>query len=261
MILLRHELKRGKTSLLIWSAAISFMLGVCVLIYPEMSGQMNELSTMFSDMGSFTEAFGMDQLNFGEFKGYIGVECGNTLGMGGALFAALLGISALAKEEKDHTAEFLLTHPISRSRVYAEKLLSVFVQVIIMNLIVAAVTLSATILIGESLPWKESLILMTTYTLMQLEIAAITFGLSAYLRGGSIGLGLGLALMLYCMNLISNLLEKGEILKYITPYAYADSGKIFADGKPEIMYILSGWAIATIALTAGWIKYHKKDIS
>lgn len=261
MTLLQHELKRGRTSLLIWTGAISLMLAVCVLIYPEMSGQMNEMSAMFADMGSFTEAFGMDQLNFGEFKGYIGIEFGNTLGMGGALFAALLGISALSKEEKDHTAEFLLTHPIARSKIYTEKLLSVFIQIIIMNIIVALVSLGATLLIGECLPWKEALILMIVFTLMQLEIGAITFGLSAYLRSGGIGLGLGLSLMLYCTNLISNLLENGEIFKHITPYAYTDSAKIFADGKPEIMYILSGWAIAAIILVAGWVKYQKKDIS
>jgi ABC-2 type transport system permease protein len=53
-------------------------------------------------------SFGMDKLNFGEFMGYFGIECGNVLGLGGALFAALAGISALAKEEKDRTAEFLL---------------------------------------------------------------------------------------------------------------------------------------------------------
>ena len=112
MTIFKHEVKRGKTALLIWAAAISFMLGICVIIYPEMSSQMGEISTMFADMGSFSEAFGMDRINFGEFIGYFGVECGNVLGIGGAFFAALLGISSLAKEEKEHTAEFLLTNPV-----------------------------------------------------------------------------------------------------------------------------------------------------
>ncbi|MBQ3155069.1 MAG: ABC transporter permease, partial [Clostridia bacterium] len=95
MILLMHEWKQNRVTLLVWSAALAFMLGICVLIYPQMSTQMSELSDMFANMGAFTDAFGMDQLNFGEFMGYFGVECGNTLGLGGALFAAILGISAL----------------------------------------------------------------------------------------------------------------------------------------------------------------------
>ena len=261
MTLLKHELRQGKTNFLLWTAGISFMLGICILIYPEMAGQMNELSTMFAEMGSFTAAFGMDQLNFGEFKGYFGIECGNTLGIGGALFAALIGISALAKEEKEHTAEFLLTHPITRERIFAEKLLSVILQVSLMNCIVAFFTIGTTMIIGESLPWREAIILMIAYLLMQLEIAVITFGLSAYLNGGNIGIGLGLALLLYCTNLISNLIENGKILKYITPYAYADSAQIFSKGTPEVKYILSGWVTAIIVLTAGYFKYRKKDIA
>ena len=70
-----HELKRGKVSLLIWSCAIAFMLGICVLIYPEMKTQMSDISEMFADMGSFSDAFGMDKINFGTFIGYFGVEC------------------------------------------------------------------------------------------------------------------------------------------------------------------------------------------
>ena len=96
-----HELKRGRISLLIWSAAIAFMLAICVIIYPEMKSQMGDISAMFADMGSFSEAFGMDKINFGSFTGFFGVECGNVLGLGGAFFAAIIGISALSKEEKE----------------------------------------------------------------------------------------------------------------------------------------------------------------
>ena len=117
MTLFLHELRTNRLAIIIWSGVISFMLGVCIVIYPEMAPQMTEMTDMFADMGSFTSAFGMDQLNIGEFKGYFVIECGNVLGLGGAFFAAILGISALAKEERDGTAEFLLTHPITRRRV------------------------------------------------------------------------------------------------------------------------------------------------
>ncbi len=260
MTVFQLEFRRGRTALLLWSLGLSFMIGICILIYPEMSNQMSDLSTMFADMGKFSEAFGMDQLNFGEFKGYFGIECGNVLGIGGALYAALLGINALAKEEKDHTAELLLTHPISRNRVYGEKLLAITAQIILLNLTVAAVTVGATIGIGEYLPWKETTLLLLSFLLLQLEIAGITFGLSAFLHGGSIGIGLGLTLSLYFLNLVSNLVETGEIMKYITPFSYTDSATIFGNGKPEIIYILSGYAIVAASVVTGWIHFRKKDI-
>ena len=135
MTIWKHELRTGRLSLLIWTAAIAFLLAVCIFIYPEMSVQMEEISDTFSQMGSFSQAFGMDQINFGEFIGFFGVECGNVLGLGGALYAALIGISALAKEEKEHTAEFLLTHPVGRLRVLAEKLAAIGTQLFLLTLI------------------------------------------------------------------------------------------------------------------------------
>ena len=54
MSIFRNDLYRGRRFLLIWTFAICFMLGICILIYPEMTTQMNEISDMFADMGSFS---------------------------------------------------------------------------------------------------------------------------------------------------------------------------------------------------------------
>ena len=89
MTIALHELRRGRIPFIIWTAAVSFLLAVSVLVYPEMKGEMDELGDMFSSMGAFTSAFGMDKLNFGTLTGYYAIECGNVLGLGGAFFAAM----------------------------------------------------------------------------------------------------------------------------------------------------------------------------
>ena len=150
MTLLKHELRQGRSALCIWTAIIASMTALCVLIYPEIRDQMSAVSGMFSDMGVFSAAFGMDKLNFGEFLGFFGVECGNILGLGGSFFAALLGAQALAKEEKDGTAEFLLTHPISRSRILLQKLSALFLQIALLNLVVIGVVLLSVTAIGRT---------------------------------------------------------------------------------------------------------------
>ena len=133
MTMIRHELKQNKVSLAVWTAAIGALCAVCILIFPEMKEEMDGVSDMFSSMGSFTEAFGMDKISFGTLTGFYAVECGNILGLGGAFFAALAAVSVLAKEEKEHTAEFLLTHPVSRARIVTEKLIAVYLQILILN--------------------------------------------------------------------------------------------------------------------------------
>ncbi len=261
MTLLLHELKRDRISLAVWSLAISFMLAVSVLIYPEMSSQMNEISDMFAEMGSFSEAFGMDKLNFGEFMGFFGVECGNVLGLGGAFFAAIIGVSSLAKEEKDHTAEFLLSHPISRKRVLTEKLIAIVVQNAILNLTVFAVSLLATFAIGEDADYTKMCLMFLAYFILQLQISAITFGISAFLSRGGLAVGLGISVLLYFLNIIANLTSDAKVLKYITPFGYTDSGYIIAENAIELKYVLPGIAIAVVSIIIAYFKYTKKDIA
>lgn len=261
MTVFKHELRQGRSALIIWTAAISFMLGICIVIYPEMSTQMGDISAMFADMGSFSQAFGMDRINFGELLGFFGVECGNVLGLGGAFFAALLGISALAKEEKEHTAEFLLTHPVSRTRVITEKLCAVIVQIVIMNLAVIAVTALSVLIIGEEADIKIFALLFLSFFLMQLEVAAVTFGISAFLRRGSLGIGLGLAAVFYFMNIVANLIDETKFLKYITPFGYTESADIIADGALNGGYLAVGMALAAIGVILAFWKYGRKDIS
>lgn len=261
MILFLHELKRNKLSLIIWSCAISFMLGICVIIYPEMSSEMGEISDMFANMGAFSDAFGMDQLNFGEFMGYFAIECGNTLGLGGSIFAAILGISALAKEEQSHTAEFLLSHPVSRSKILTNKALAILCQILIMNLSVIAVTLLGALAIGESTDIGNIFLLFLANILMQIEIAAITLGISAFLSGGGLGIGIGVAFWFYFLNIVSNLSEDIEFLKFITPFGYTDGSSIVSNNSLEVKYLIVGAIFTVIGIGVAYKKYLSKDIS
>ena len=260
MILIRHELRRGWKSLLIWTCAISAFMIFSLIIFPEMKNQMDSISTVFASMGAFTKAFGMETLNFGTLTGFYGVECGNILGIGGALFAALLGISALAGEEKNGTAELLLTHPLSRAEVVTEKLISILIQIVILNAAVFLFSIGAIACIGEAVPWKEIGLLHLSFFLLQIEIAAICFGISACIWRGGLGIGLGLAITLYFLNIIANLSTKAELLKYITPFGYADGADIIAKGTLQGNRVLIGMLLAAGGIALAYGRYCTKDI-
>ncbi len=260
MTLFFHELKRDRIKIIVWTAAIAFMLCTSIILYPQMTSQMNEMGDMFSQMGGFTEAFNMDKVNFGEYNGYFAVECGNVLGLGGALFAALLGIDALAEEERGRTAEFLLTHPISRTSVVAQKLAAMIAEILILNIVVALAAMVSSLAIGQKPEAKLFFNLFTAYLLMQLEIGCIMFGVSAFLSWNGIGIGIGAALVFYFMSIIANLTDKAEFLRYITPFSYADGTAIVSSGSIEPKYLIPGTAYAVIGAAAAFIKYNKKDI-
>ncbi len=260
MVIFKQEIKSQKLSLIIWSAAIGGLMLVSLLMYPEMKSQMDQVTDMFSQMGSFTAAFGMDKLDFGTLLGYYMVECGNMIGIGGALFAAIIGISALMKEEKERTAEMLLTHPVSRVRVITEKLISVIVMLLLMNVTVLLLSLLGMTIIGESIPWTEVLLFHAANFLMCIEIAGICFGISAFISKGGMGIGIGVMALLYFLNIISNLTEQAKDLKYITPYGYVDGAYIIEHRALNGAYIAVGMAFMVAGIVAAYIKYSKKDI-
>ena len=216
---------------------------------------------MFSDMGAFSSAFGMDKLNFGEFMGYFAVECGNVLGLGGALFAAIVGASALAKEERVHTAEFLLTHPLSRTKIITEKLISSIAQVCILNATVIAVSSLCILAMDVEADASTLALVFFAYLILQIEIVSVTFGISAFMRRGDLGLGLGLVFVMYFINILANLTDELKFLKYVTPFAYADGAHIIPEKALELKYLAVGVALSILGIAAAYWKYTKKDIT
>ncbi len=260
MTIVKHELRQGRISFLIWTAVIGFLLAVCVFLFPEMRGEMDAVSDLFSSMGAFTAAFSMDRLNFGSLIGYYTIECGNVLGLGGAFFAALCGAGMLSKEEKEGTADFLLSHPVSRAGIVTGKWLAVVIQILVMNVVIYGISILCILGVGETVPWKELTYLHLAYLILQVELAAICFGISAFVRKAGTGIGLGIAVVMYFMNLIANISEQSRFLKDFTPYGYCEGADIIANGGLDGKRIAIGAAIGLIGLAAAYWQYTKKDI-
>jgi len=260
MKVLKREILSQKTSVLIWGLVIGLLTATAMLIYPQMKSQMDQVGEVMASMGSFTKAFGMDQLNFGTLTGYYAIECGNILGIGGAFFAAIVGIGALMKEERDRTAEFLLTHPVSRTRVISEKLASVFAVILIMNAIVLTCSVLSLLIVKEEVAWGTVFLMHLAFLLLQFEIAGICFGISAFLWKSGVGTGIGIAAVFYFLNIISNITGDARALKYITPFGYTDGSYIVNNNGLEVRYLIPGMCLMVAGIAAAFLKYRRKDI-
>lgn len=260
MIIFKKELRTGLVGFLVWCAVIGGLMAVCVGIYPSFSDSMGDVSALFAGMGDFSAAFGLDKLQYGSMMGFYGVECGNILGLGGAFYAALTAIGLLAGEEGGHTAEFLLTHPVSRLRVCLEKLAALAVLVIGLNVVCFACGAGGVLIIGEEADWSGLLRCHGTLLLMQLEIGALCFGLSAFLRRGGLGLAMGLAALLYFAGLLVNLDQGLDWLRFVTPYYYADAARVL-DGEALAGPMLAGCALGALGAGAGLWWYGRKDVA
>lgn len=260
MTVFRKELRSGAVSVLVWSAVLGGLMAVCVGLYPSMAGSMEDMSALFAGMGDFSAAFGLDKLQFGSIMGFYGTECGNILGLGGAFYAALTAMGLLAGEEGGHTAEFLLTHPVSRLRVAAEKLAALAVLIVGLNVVCFACGAGGVLAIGEEAEWGDLFRWHGALLLMQMEIGGLCFGLSALLRRGGLGVAMVVAALLYFAGLLTNLDQRLDWLKFVTPYYYADAARIFA-GETLTGPVLAGCALGILGAGFGLWWYRRKDIS
>ena len=120
-------------------------------------------------------------------------------------------------------------------------------------------TVIGAIAIGEQAAIGTMLLIFTAYLFMQIEIMAITFCLSAILRAG-LGLGIGIAFAFYFINILSNITNELNALKYLTPFSYTDAGYIVDNAAFDIKYLAVGTVVTVIAVVLAFVKYRKKEI-
>ncbi|MCL1798798.1 MAG: ABC transporter permease [Eggerthellaceae bacterium] len=261
MTIFLHEMRQNTKMLVVWSVLVGAIIVVCMATFPEVKKQTDELREAFAMMGAFTSAFGLDKIDMMEPIGYYGLDCAAVLAFGGGLFAAFVGVRMLSKEEAEHTAEFLLTHPLKRSSIVAGKLAAVVAQVALFNLFCTVCAIASFALIGEELPWKTFWLFQLAQFLMHLEIACVSFGASALLKRGGAAFGLGLAALLYFLNMVANISDKWEFLRYITPYAYADPSSVIPNTAIAGEYLAFGMAYALIGVAFAFAWYSRKGIA
>ena len=66
---------------------------------------------------------------------------------------------------------------------------------------------------------------------------------------------------MYFLNIITNISESTEFLKYITPFAYAEGTDIVSNLSLDISLIVLGMAYGIAGIICGYIMYSKKDIA
>lgn len=257
----KHEMKSCVKNLIIWSICIGGMGFACILLFSSMQESMAGMAENFASMGAFADAFGMSQLSIATLMGFYATEVGTIHALGGAMFAAILGTSMLSKEEDGHTSEFLFSLPIARGKTVAVKWCSIISNIILLNLFCAGVYLLGIEILGEDISLKEFFMYHAMQVIMQLEIAAVCYAISAFMKKNKLGLGLGLVLLLYAYDLIARVIPDLSEYKVITPFSYANAADIFSSGEIDMTAGSIGAVVLVFSILAAFWVYTKRDLA
>ena len=66
--------------------------------------------------------------------------------------------------------------------------------------------------------------------------------------------------MMYFVNIIANVTESVDFLKYVTPFGYCEAADILTDGRLDTQIVLIGLLLGVIGIVCAYVIYSKKDI-
>lgn len=261
MILYRHEMKMNFKSLLIWTLCVGGLCFGCILLYGSLEDSIQGMAQMYSELGAMSVALGMDKMSLATLTGYYATEIAMIHGLGGAMYAAVLGSGLLSKEEAGHTSEFLNALPVGRVSVVMQKYLALITNLLIFSLVCVAMYLLGFWLLGEGVGAKSMTLYHLAAFMMQTEIATVCFLLSACTKKILIGAGLGISLLMFAADMMCRIIPAIENLKYITPFYYANAADIFTGGSVNAACLFIGVTIIIFSLAAAGFRYQTKDLT
>lgn len=261
MTLFRHEIKSQWKSLLIWALCVGGMCFGCILLYTSLEDSLQDIAESYANMGAMSTALGMDKMSLATLTGFYATEIAMMHGLGGAMFAAIVGSCLLSKEEAGHTTEFLNTFPVSRTSILVSKYLAMVSLICLFNLICVVLYLLGFLWMDEEIPGKEMAVYHLLQLVMQIEIGTICFAVSAYSRKNRLGAGLGIVIFLFAADMMCRIIPAIEDLKYITPFYYSNAADIFTDTPLNGGMLGIGAGIMILSLLLAWSKYTRKDLA
>ncbi len=257
---LKRELIINIKNLLIWSICVGALGLVCILLYQSMKGDMKEMADAFSNMGAFSDAFGMSTLSIATLKGYFATEVGTVHGLGSGMFAAIIAINIISKEEDGHTGEFIFSFPMSRSRVLAAKALCVAVMLVVFTVVCTVFYIIGFKALGEDIP-EEFFVFMGRQLVMNAEISGICFGLSSLAGKNRMGLGLGMALIFYSYDVMGRVIPDLKDYLFVGPYSYANASEIFTDADTPVKGLILAAAIFICGIVFAFWNFNRRDLA
>lgn len=258
-MIFRMELNNYIKGTVIAAIVLGFFLIMVISMYPMMQDQMAGMMRMIENLGMFKQALKIDGLIMSELLGFYGMEMENMLGVGGAFFAGYLGIKLIAKEESYHTAEFMLSHPMSRVNFYLQKSLAAMILILLFNGISATIAYLGIVFSNQNIVMNDFIQLHYATFLVHLFILWFCLGASAFMRQDLVGVGLGYVFILYVLNIFINLFKELEYLKWITPFQFAYTADILGQGLNYQLVMTTG-TLAIVVWLLGAIYYNQKDI-
>ncbi len=257
-----RELKAHLKGTLIWCGVIVLII---VMMMSEFSAYYNnpEMADILEMMPqALMDAFALNGSNLTTLEGFVSIASLYFYILAGA-FAIMLGSSLLSKEERDKTAEFFMTLPISRETILAGKTVAGLLHCLIFLAVTMGTLIIASLRYAPDATFFDFMGL-TALALFLIEVLFLSIGffvaaaLKRYKKSGMVSVAIVLGT--YFISMVVNISDKLDVLKYVTPFKYFESADILRNMSLDSMYLGISIAVTLVAAAGTFFIYPKRDL-
>ncbi len=260
----KRELKLNFKSFLIWTLILIGLFLVVYLVYPyimtsENVEMLNEMMKVFPP--EILKAFNMDISEIDTAYGWLKTEGFVFVLLITGIFSGILGSNIVLKEESDKTIEYLHNLPVTRTKIVTNKVLCALTYIISMILILGIFNYIGLSLSGD-FNQKQYILL----SISPLFSALVTFSLCLFISTfthktkKTMGISLGIVFASYFLQILSELSDKVEFLKYISTFTLADTRNIISNNTINPLCIIISILLTIFLIILSIYKYNKKEL-
>ena len=254
-----YELKANLKFVVIW---LIVRVGIGLLMtsfYPTIA---KDLDAFIEIMNNYPEAiraaFGLNLKTMNSVVGYYSSFPLTFLLICSSIEAMIMGISILSKEERDKTADFLFTKPLSRITILTAKMKAIVTLLLVSNVILFVI-ICLVVLGFSNGDFNLSTFTLLTLTLFMIQLIFVAIGMliSVILPKvkAPLSISMGVVLGFYTLSTFAD-----DKIRAFIPFKYFDSVYILEHQAYELGYLILLFTVILVATISTYIIYSKKDI-
>ena len=257
-----HELEAYRKSTIIWTFALVALVILFLSMFPSISREAEEFKKLLEGFPEgLRMALGLSVENIGSILGFYSYIF-LYISLVGAIQAMNLGTSIVSKEVREKTADFLLTKPVTRTKIMTSKLLAALTSLVITNVFyLVAATMMASLV--ETKEYSVKIFLLLSLTLFFLQLIFLALGIIVSVVVPKIKSVLPISLStVFAFFIIGALASTtgDDALRYLSPFKYFDFGYIVQNSGYESSFMIVAIGFIAIAIIASYVIYSKRDI-
>jgi ABC-2 type transport system permease protein len=257
-----RELQAYRKSTLIWAGSLSAIALVFMGLYPAFSADVEGLNKVLENFPTAIRALvNISAETFLSVLGFYGYLLGFAV-LAASIQAMNLGVGVISKEGSGKTADFLLSKPITRTRVMSAKLGAALVAILFTNAVFIVVSyVAVTVASSKSFASVTLLLMSSTMLLVQLIFLALgaLFSVTIPKIKSVIAVSLPTVFAFYIIGVIGDVLENVEV-RWVSPFRYYDPMYIITNKGFETKYVVIEAVFVIVALVATYVIFVRKDI-